>query len=154
MFEPNWSSAYNVKICVNRNITLWELWKLKLSFRVDQPQILTSWLYNVSMFECCTLRMSYFMMIKMLGWTFNASGKYSHPVKLDMSTARRPIPQIKLFQIFILKLQGQGHGCGQRTRPYSQPSISCICFLSVSHFILVWMKFADLSQSDRSNWVL
>ena len=33
------------------------------------------------------------------------------------------IPQIRLFQILTLKLQGQGHGCGQRARPYRQPSI-------------------------------
>ena len=31
------------------------------------------------------------------------------------------------------KLQGQGHGCGQRARSYSQPGISLICFLFVSH---------------------
>ena len=28
-----------------------------------------------------------------------------------------PIPQIRLFQTWPLKLQGQGHGCGQRARP-------------------------------------
>ena len=33
------------------------------------------------------------------------------------------IPQIRLFQTLTLKLQGQGHGCGQMARPYSQPSI-------------------------------
>ena len=44
-----------------------------------------------------------------------------------------PIPQIRLFQTLTLKLQGEGHGCGQRARPYSQPSIQLICFLFVSH---------------------
>ena len=34
-----------------------------------------------------------------------------------------PNPQIRLFQTLTLKLKGQGHGCGQRARPYSQPSI-------------------------------
>ena len=32
-----------------------------------------------------------------------------------------PIPQIRLFQTLTFKLQGQGHGCGQRARPYSHP---------------------------------
>ena len=31
-----------------------------------------------------------------------------------------PIPEIKLFQTLTLKLQGQGHGCGQRARSYNQ----------------------------------
>ena len=31
-----------------------------------------------------------------------------------------PIPQIRIFQTLTLKLQVQGHGCGQRARPYSQ----------------------------------
>ena len=35
----------------------------------------------------------------------------------------RPIPKIKLFQTLTLKLHGQGHGCGQRTRSYNRPSI-------------------------------
>ena len=33
------------------------------------------------------------------------------------------IHQIRIFQTLTLKLQGQCHGCGQRARPYSQPSI-------------------------------
>ena len=32
-----------------------------------------------------------------------------------------PIPEIKLFQTLTLKLQGQGHGCGQRASSYSWP---------------------------------
>ena len=50
-----------------------------------------------------------------------------------------PIPQMRLFQTLTLKLQGQCHGCGQRARPHSQPSIKLICFL-VSH------------QSDNNSW--
>ena len=34
-----------------------------------------------------------------------------------------PIPQIRLFQTLTFQLQGQGHGCGHRARPYSEPSI-------------------------------
>ena len=44
-----------------------------------------------------------------------------------------PIPEIRLFQILTLKLQGQGHACGQRARPYSPPSILLIRFLFISH---------------------
>ena len=50
------------------------------------------------------------------------------------------IPQIRLFQTLTLKLQGQGHGCGLRARPYSRPSISLICFLFVPH------------RSDNNSW--
>ena len=49
------------------------------------------------------------------------------------------IPFVPL-QTLTLKLQGQSHGCGQRARPYSQPSIYFICFLFVSH------------QSDNNSW--
>ena len=41
-----------------------------------------------------------------------------------------PIPEIMLFQTLALKLQGQGHGCGQRARTYNQPSIILTHFLS------------------------
>ena len=51
-----------------------------------------------------------------------------------------PIPQIRIFQTLTLKLPGQGHGCCQRARPYSQPNIYFICFLFVSH------------QSDNISW--
>ena len=34
-----------------------------------------------------------------------------------------PIPEIKQVQTLTLKLQGQGHGCGQRARSYNRPSI-------------------------------
>ena len=50
----------------------------------------------------------------------------SHPFQ-SMSIGRT-IPEIRLFQTLTLKLQGQGHGCGQRA--YSWPSI---LFLLVSH---------------------
>ena len=39
----------------------------------------------------------------------------------------------RLFQTLTLKLQGQGHGCGQRARSYGQPSILSIRFLFISH---------------------
>ena len=47
----------------------------------------------------------------------------SHPFLSMSISAHTPIPQIKLFQTLTFKLQGQGHGCGQRARPHSQPSI-------------------------------
>ena len=50
----------------------------------------------------------------------------------SMSTGR-PIPEIRLFQTLTLKLQGQGHGCSQRAKSYSQPSILLIRFLFMSH---------------------
>ena len=34
-----------------------------------------------------------------------------------------PIPEIRVFQTLTLKLQRQGHGCGQRTRLYCQSII-------------------------------
>ena len=43
------------------------------------------------------------------------------------------IPEIRLFQTLTLKLQCQGHGCGQRARSYSQPSFLLIHFLFISH---------------------
>ena len=44
-----------------------------------------------------------------------------------------PIPQIKLFQTLTLKLQGQGHGCGQRARSYSRPRIILTHYLVISN---------------------
>ena len=44
-----------------------------------------------------------------------------------------PIPEIKLFQTLTLKLQGQGHWCGQRARSYNRPSIILTHFLFISH---------------------
>ena len=49
-----------------------------------------------------------------------------------------PIPEIGLFQTLTLKIQGQDHGYGQRSRSHSQPSIQLICFHVISH------------QSDRT----
>ena len=40
---------------------------------------------------------------------------------------------IKLIQTLTLKLQGQGHGCGQKARAYSRPSIILTNFLFISH---------------------
>ena len=45
----------------------------------------------------------------------------------------RPIPEIRLFQTLTLKFQGQGHGCGQRARSYSRPSILLTLFLFISY---------------------
>ena len=44
-----------------------------------------------------------------------------------------PVPEITLFQSPTLKLQGQGHGCGQRAMSYSWPSTLLILFLFISH---------------------
>ena len=40
---------------------------------------------------------------------------------------------ISVFQTLTLKLQGQGHGCGQRARSHIVPSIQPMYFLFVSH---------------------
>ena len=39
----------------------------------------------------------------------------------------------KTIQTLALKFEGQGHGCGQRARSYSWPSILLIRFLFISH---------------------
>ena len=44
-----------------------------------------------------------------------------------------PIPEIMLFQNLTSKLHGQGHGCDQRSKSYSQPSILSLHFLFISH---------------------
>ena len=44
-----------------------------------------------------------------------------------------PIPDIRLFQTLTLKLEGQGHGCGQSIRSYGQPSILSTHSLFFSH---------------------
>ena len=54
----------------------------------------------------------------------------SHPFH-SMSISH-PIPEVRLFQTLI-KLQGQGHGCGQRARSYDRPSILLIRLLFISH---------------------
>ena len=41
--------------------------------------------------------------------------------------------EIRLFQTLTLKLQSQGHGCDQRAKSYSQPSILLTRFLFISH---------------------
>ena len=46
-----------------------------------------------------------------------------------------PNPQIRLFQTLILKLKCQGHGCGQRARPFLSP-------------VSIWYAFCLLHQSD------
>ena len=42
-------------------------------------------------------------------------------------------PEIRLFQTLTLKLQVQGHGCGQRAKSNSQRSILLIRLLFISH---------------------
>ena len=44
-----------------------------------------------------------------------------------------PIPEINLFQTLTLKLQGQGHGCGQRAMSYRWLSNILTHFLFISH---------------------
>ena len=55
----------------------------------------------------------------------------SHPFRF-MSFGN-PIPEIRLFQIQTLKLQGQSHGCGERAKSYNHPSIILIHFPFISH---------------------
>ena len=50
----------------------------------------------------------------------------SHP--FSSKSIGRPILEIKLFQNPTLKLQGQGHGCGQRAKSYNRPSINSLPF--------------------------
>ena len=55
----------------------------------------------------------------------------SHPFySLSIS---HPIPEMRPFQTLTLKLQCQGHGCGQRARSYIWPRILSIRFLFISH---------------------
>ena len=44
-----------------------------------------------------------------------------------------PFHEIRLLQTLTLKLQSQGHGCDQRAKSYSQPSILLTRFLFISH---------------------
>ena len=60
-----------------------------------------------------------------------------------------PIPEIRLFQTMTLKLQGQSHGCGQRSRWYSHPSILMICFI----FILNQSDYKFLRYSYFEIWL-
>ena len=78
----------------------------------------------------------------------------SHPYR-SMSIDQ-PIPEISLFQTLTLKLQGQGHECGQRARSYNRPSISLIRFLFISHqsdqqflrygCLEIWHSIPDIQQ--------
>ena len=43
------------------------------------------------------------------------------------------LPQIRLFQTLTLKLQGQGHRWGQRSRSHNSPGIQPMHLLFVSH---------------------
>ena len=52
---------------------------------------------------------------------------------LSSMSRGHPMPEIMLFQTLTLKLQGQGHGCGQRARSCRQPSIISTHFLFISH---------------------
>ena len=67
--------------------------------------------------------MSFYILMVMNGWLTSFSSL----------SIGRPIPEIKLFQTLILKLQGQGHGCGQRARSYNRPSIILTHFLFISY---------------------
>ena len=61
---------------------------------------------------------------------------------MDSASSKQMLPfgnehkwllQKRLFQTLTLKLQCQGHGCGQRARSCSWPSILLTCFLFISH---------------------
>ena len=58
----------------------------------------------------------------------------THILYCSMSIGH-PKPEKKLFQTLTLKfqLQGQGHGCGQRTRSYNWPSIILTHLVFISH---------------------
>ena len=52
---------------------------------------------------------------------------------IGLLSISHPIPEIRLFQTLTLKLQGHGHGCSQRARPYSGLSVLLICVLFISY---------------------
>ena len=68
-----------------------------------------------------------------------------------------PIPEMRLFQTLTLKLQGQGHGCGQMARSDRRPRIKllpsfvvigwlvatkfCSDWMTGSHFVMQTSKF-------------
>ena len=64
---------------------------------------------------------------------------YSHPF-CSMSISP-PIPQIRLFQTLALKLQDQGHECGQRARPYS-----------LAQTVLTWEANVTVAVTVEMNW--
>ena len=65
---------------------------------------------------------------KSISWSWMDDSHLFRSMSID-----HPVLGIRLFQTLTLKLQGQDHGCGQRERSYSQPSILLICFLFISH---------------------
>ena len=61
---------------------------------------------------------------------------------LSMSiSASTPIPQIRLFQTLTFKLQGRGHGCGQRARAYR---VGCCFWLNLKPYLTYFCLISDL----------
>ena len=84
---------------------------------------------------------------------------HSRPFLSMSISAPTPIFQIRLFKTLTCKLQGQGHGCGRRTRPYSQPSINWFAFflfhinqITIPQIRLFW-NLTLKNQWPRS-WVI
>ena len=74
----------------------------------------------------------------------------SHPF-CSMSIGRS-IHEIRLFQTLTLKLQSQGHGCNQRAKSYSQPSILLTRFLFISHHQTNISWDTAISKFDLEIW--
>ena len=75
-----------------------------------------------------------------------------------------PILEIRLFQNFTLKIQGQGHGYSQRARSHSRISIQMICSIFISYqsdqqfqiksYLKIWLwkiQGHGQAQSSRSH---
>ena len=82
---------------------------------------------------------------------------HSHP--FCTKSISPPIPEIGLFQTLTLKLQGQGHGCGQSAQPYNWPSILLdlfpFCFTSIQSQFLRYSYFEiwpSKIQDQRHGW--
>ena len=65
----------------------------------------------------------------------------------------RPIPEMKLFQTLTLKLQGQGHGCGQMARSYNRPGIILTHFLFISPVGAISKFYLETSKVKVMNEV-
>ena len=61
-------------------------------------------------------------------WSWMDDSHLFHSVPIG-----HPIPGIRLFQTLTLKLEGQCHGCSQRTRSYGRPSILFNRFFYISY---------------------
>ena len=59
-----------------------------------------------------------------------------------------PIPEIRLCQTLTLKLQGQGHGCGQSAQPNNWPWPSILPDLFSFCFTSIWSQFLRYSYFE------